>query len=241
MIGLLKIELLKLNRSLVLLVLLGIPGILYLMEVAIVATGNSSEEWLLVAVGGTSIFAFFLMSMTITAMTALQAQIEHSNNAWSYTLSLPVPRYKIFLAKAIISVLMLLVITILVGTVLILGGLTAGLISPENALTGDIPVKEVSMLLGLMWLAGLLMTAIQFVVAMRFTSFAIPAVVGIGGTLVSMIATSARQGLYFPWLLPINVQAAETGRAIQAVLTGSIGGIIVFLIGIIWLSRRDWN
>ena len=40
MIGLLKNELLKLNRSLVLLVLLGIPGVLYLLEVAIVATGN---------------------------------------------------------------------------------------------------------------------------------------------------------------------------------------------------------
>ena len=92
-----------------------------------------------------------------------------------------------------------------------------------------------------MMLAGLFMMAIQFVVSMRYSSFAIPVVVGIGGTFVGVVATSARQGIYFPWLLAVNVQASDPARAQQAILTGLIGGLVVFALGCVWLVRRDWK
>jgi len=238
---LIRTELIKLKRSLIRLIVLAIPAMMLILEVAIISTGNSADEWLTVAMGGTAIYGFFLLPMTVTAVTALQAQLEHGSALWSYTLSQPHSRVQVFTAKAIVTLLILSLITLLIGVALVGGGVLAGILVPEEALAGEIPITKISKILFLMILAGLLMIAIQFTVAMRFSSFAVPVVLGIFGTFVGVIATSAQQGIYFPWLMPVNVQSSDPARIEQVVLTGLIGGIIVFVLGCTWLSRRDWK
>lgn len=241
MFRLIRTELIKLKRSLVWLIILGIPVMMLILETAIIATGNSAGKWITVAMGGTAAYGFFLLPMTVTAVTALQAQLEHGSGLWSYTLSQPYSRNQLFVAKAIVTLMVMVIITFLIGLAVIGGGVLAGVLVPEEALAGEIPVTRISEILSLMLLAGLLMIAIQFTVAMRFSSFAVPVVLGILGTFVSVIATSAKQGIYFPWLMPVNVQNSDPARIEQVVVTGLIGGIIVFALGCIWLSRRDWK
>lgn len=233
-------EISKLKRSLILVLILGIPAMLMVVQFAFVVTGNAPQNWNILVKGGSAIWAYFLLPMTATALTALLAQIEHSSRGWSYVLALSYPKWMVFAAKAILSCSVMAVITFFVLLAILGGGTVGGLMSPENALNGTFPYLDAFILLLKMWVASWLLIAIQFTLAMRFSSFALPCIIGILGTFIAVVATSAKAGIYFPWLLPTNILASTSERSFQAILSGGFGGIIIFIISCYWLSRRDW-
>ena len=240
MLRLLLTDFIKLKRSLILLLILGIPAMLMIVQIAFVATGNAPSEWNVLAMSGSAIWAYFLLPMTATALTALLAHIEHNSRGWSYILTLPYPKWMVFLSKAILSSLIMAIISALILCAILLGGHIGGLLSPENALSGAFPFSDLPITLVKMWIASLLLIALQFTLAMRFSSFALPCIVGILGTFVAVVATSAKAGIYFPWLLPTNILASSPERAFQAMLSGGIGGVIFFALACFYLGRRDW-
>ncbi|MEM9599538.1 MAG: ABC transporter permease [Pseudomonadota bacterium] len=238
---LLLAEWLKLRRSLIWLLILSVPLMVFLLGVAVIATGNSTDQWDMLAMSGAAIWSFFLLPMTATALTALIAQLEHGSRGWSFMLALPHRKMAVFTAKALIVLAVMALISALVALANIASGIVAGWIAPDRAMQGTLPLALLAGIMSKMWLTGLLVVAIQFAVAMRYASFAVPIVVGIAGTFVAVVATSAKQGLYFPWLMATNVLNTDPARAEQALLMGSTGGVIVFTAAILWLSQRDWG
>lgn len=241
LLALVTAETLKLRHSLVNLLLIGIPTIVFVLLVAVLLSDNGPDHWDQLAMSGSAIWAYFLLPMTATAFTALQAQIEHAPNAWSHALTSPEGALKVFAAKAIISILALAAISVLIMAAILAGGMITSLWASDALLAGELPVWLLTKLMLWMWLAGFLLLAIQFAVSMAFASFAVPIVVGIGGTFIAIVATSAQAGIYFPWLLPVNILSSDTDRATQALITGFGGGLIVFIASCFWLSRRDWK
>lgn len=231
----------KLKRSLTLLLVLGIPCMMFVMQFVLLLNAKHAPDWSMFVMGGGAVWAYFLLPMTATALTALLAQIEHGPAGWSHVLALPYPKWMVFAAKAILVIALMALISVLLWFVLLGSGLLLGVIVPEKQLIGEVPALLLANLLTKMWFAGILVTAIQFTVAMAFRSFAVPVVVGIGGTFVALVATSAKAGIYFPWLLPTNILASDPSRALQAIITGLVGGLILFTFSCIWLGRRDWN
>jgi hypothetical protein len=234
-------ELTKLKGSLVILLVLGPPAMMVVMIPAAILTGNTADAWLPVTMGAAAIWAYLLMPLTMTALTALVAGLEHQSGGWTWTLSQPAPKPLIFAVKAIVCVLLMGLISAGVGAAVIAGVFIAQSIAPETALAGEPPITFLAMLLGRMLIASLLALAIQFAVAHAFSAFAVPIIVGISGTFVAVVATSAQAGIYFPWLFAVNMLAGEPARAEQALLSGLIGGVIVFAASCIWLARRDWR
>ena len=108
-------------------------------------------------------------------------------------------------------------------------------------MTDEIDWSQAVSLYSRMYVAAVFVTALQWLIATRIRSFAVAVSVGIGGTFVAVAATSSKWGLYFPWLMPVNILASEPERANLAMTYGLTGGILVYLVGIIWLSRRDWG
>lgn len=240
-IRMLRAEIGKLKGSLVLLLAVAPPLMMAVMGVAILASGNGPETWVQAGMGGAAVWAYFLMPLTITALTALVAGLEHQSGGWTWTLAQPGPKWLVFAAKAFVCVALTALITLGVAAGIIAGGLMGGAVAPDRALAGQIPIGLLADLLARMLGAGLFMLAIQFTVAHAFRTFAIPIIVGIGGTFVAVVATSSRAGLYFPWLLPVNMLAADQSNAAQALITGIVGGAIVFTAASLWLAGRDWR
>lgn len=240
-IRMLRAEIDKLKGSLVLLLAAAPPLMMAVMGVAILASGNGPESWVQAGMGGAAVWAYFLMPLTITALTALVAGLEHQSGGWTWTLAQPVPKWLVFAAKGLVCVALTALITVGVAAGIIAGGLVGGAVAPDRALAGQIPIGLLADLLARMLGAGLFMLAIQFTVAHAFRTFAIPIIVGIGGTFVAVVATSSRAGLYFPWLLPVNMLASDQSNAAQALLTGIVGGAIVFTAASLWLAGRDWR
>ncbi|WP_291845308.1 ABC transporter permease [Maricaulis sp.] len=241
MINVLIAEATKLRRSLVLLVAATPPVMVFALGALVVASGNAPEDWRVHTVAGAAIWAFFLLPMSVIGLTALIAQLEHGPNTWSHTLALPVPRWQVFLAKALVSLGLMAVVSAAVALASWTSALVGLQLGSEVEMAGQYDAMLALRLYGWMFVAGLLVMAIQWTLAMRFRSFAAPVSVGIGGTFVAVAATSAEKGLYFPWLMPVNVLASEGSRGDLAIAMGGIGGVIVFALAILWLSRRDWG
>lgn len=234
-------ETMKLKRSLVLLLAAAPPIMLGLMVIATTLTGNGPDTWQQLSMSGAAIWAYLLMPLTITALTALMASLEHGCAGWTWSLVQPVPKTIVFAAKAVVTVGLVALISAGIGASVLAAGLFVQLIAPDQAVSGTPPYALMAGLLFKMWLAGLFMTGLQFTIAHAVSSFATPVIVGIGGVFVSVVATSSEYGVFFPWLLPVNMLASEPERAQQALLTGSVGGVVIFALACVWLARRDWR
>ena len=209
MIGVIIADLIKLRGSLVLLVMAVPPVMMAVLGVLVIISGNSAGDWPRTALSGTAIWAYFLLPMTATGLTALLAQLEHSTGVWSHILATGTPRWQIFLSKGLIAFALMGTTSLLVGLAIFASGHVGGLVMPAEALEGIPPYGQIVSILTKMWAASLLVTAFQLAIALRFSSFALPVSVGIGGTFVAVAATSSKWGLVFPWLMPVNVLASE--------------------------------
>ncbi|HAQ35759.1 MAG: ABC transporter [Maricaulis sp.] len=241
MIRVMRAETLKLRRSLVAFVL-GVPPVMtFILTVLVQLSGESPGIWQFQMMATAGIWAYFLLPMTATGLTALLAQMEHGPGTWSQILATPTPKWQVFTGKIVMALALMALVSALIWVSIFASGYVGGWINPEEALAGTPPWWDAAKLLAKMFLASALLIAVQIGVALRFNSFALPVSVGIGGTFVAVAATSSKYGIYFPWLLPINMLASEASRAEFALMLGGLGGAALLAAIVIWLSRRDWH
>ena len=88
-------------------------------------------------------------------------------------------------------------------------------------------------------LASTLMCMIQLWVALRFRSFVPALVLGVGGTFVSVAAAAAREGAYFPWLMPLHIVSTDPTMQRTALFAGGIGGLLTLGAMVVHLGRRE--
>jgi hypothetical protein len=238
MITSLIVEARKLKGSLALVLCLVAPTLVSSF-LGLVCLRHATMSWREAMTGTTGLWSFFVLPMTVTALSALVAQIEHGPRAWDHILSLPVPRWRLFAAKAVVVMVLLGLMSVLLAIeIRVVGGLLRAF-APTRSPIGAFPwTYEIQVLTG-MWAASLFMTMIQLWVALRFRSFVAPLTLGIGGTFFAVMASGAGEGVYIPWFMPLNIIATDPARASQALQYGVIGGALTFLAMLLHLSRRE--
>jgi ABC-2 type transport system permease protein len=237
-IAVLACEFAKLKRSLVLLLCAAAPTFVSILAFVMLLDRKKPEAWGELLIGGSGLWAFFMLPMTVTALTVLVAQIEHGPRAWNHILTLPVPRWRFFAAKAAVVMTLTAAMSVVLFVQLPLAGLLAQAVKP-GCLAGSVPLREFAEVLVRMYLGSVLMVALQLWASLHFRSFVPPLVLGIGGTFVAVVATGARQGAYFPWLIPVNALASDVARANLALGVGLWGGVAVGVLMLAFLSRRQ--
>jgi hypothetical protein len=239
MLAVLSVELRKLNRSLALVLALAAPSLIGVFIFFNMLRGKTAQPWDMLLTGSTGIWAFFMLPMSVTALTALVAHMEHGPRSWDHLRALPLPRWQIYAAKAV-CVLGLVAAMSLLNLAITYGAVSAAAaIRPALAPTGDPGLTASLVLLGKVWLAGVLMVALQFWTALRFASFVPALVLGIGGTFFSVVATAAKQGVFFPWQMPVNMLSQEAWRVNTALGLGGGLGLAVLIIAVAHLGRRE--
>lgn len=239
MLAVLSVELRKLNRSLALVLALAAPSLIGVFIFFNMLRGDTPQPWTMWLGSSTGIWAFFMLPMSVTALTALVAHMEHGPRSWDHLRALPLPRWQIYAAKAV-CVLALVAVMSLLNLVLTIGAVSvAAAIKPALAPTGTLDLSGSLVLWGKIWLAGLLMVALQFWTALRFASFVPALVLGIGGTFFSVVATAAKQGVFFPWQMPVNMLSQEAWRVTTALGLGGGLGLVVLILAVAHLGRRE--
>ncbi|ADG09155.1 ABC transporter [Caulobacter segnis] len=239
MIAVLSVELRKLNRSLAAVLAVAAPsliGIIAFFSLLRAQHPMPWEKWLQMSTG---VWAFFMLPMSVTALTALVAQMEHGPRAWDHLRALPVARWKLYAAKAICVVALVVVMTLL-NQVITWGAVSAAsALKPAVAPVGPLDVSKALVLNAKVVAAALLMIAIQLWMALRFASFVPALALGIGGTFFSVVATSAKQGVFFPWQMPVNMLASQPWRVETALALGGGLGLLALIVAIAHLARRE--
>ena len=235
----LAVEIRKLNRSLAALLAVAAPSLIAIFTFFNMLRGKAPQPWDMWMVSACGVWAFFMLPMSVTALTALVAHMEHGPRSWDHLRALPLPRWRLYAAKA---VCVLALVALMSAAVLALtwGAVTLAVgIKPQVEPAGAFEAGRYAGLMGRMFLASVLMVAIQLWVALRYASFVPALAVGIGGTFFSVVATSAKQGAFFPWQMPVNLLATEAWRAQTALALGLGLGGVVMAAALVHLSRRE--
>ncbi|WGM30888.1 ABC transporter permease [Brevundimonas sp. NIBR11] len=239
MIAVLSVELRKLNRSLAAVLAIAASSLIAIFGFFMVLRGTRAQSWDMWMVSAIGIWAYFMLPMSVTALTALVAHMEHGPKSWDHLRSLPLPRWRLYAAKAAMVLLVVAIMSLL--TLLLTWGavVLATTLKPELTPTGPFELARYATTMGKVFLSALLMIAIQLWIALRFASFVPALVVGIGGTFFSVVATSAKQGVFFPWQMPVNMLATEAWRVNTALGLGCGLGLVVLALATVHLSRRE--
>ena len=239
MLAVLSVELRKLNRSLAAVLALAAPSLIAAFGFFMLLRGGQARPWAQWMQMATAVWAYFMLPMSVTALTALVAHMEHGPRAWDHLRALPVPRWRIYAAKAVCVIAL---VTAMTGLNLLLtwGAVSAAAaIKPAIAPTGALDWIGVLALNLKVVAAATLLTAIQLWTALRFASFVPALALGIGGTFFSVVATSAKEGVFFPWQMPVNMLASEAWRVETALALGGGLGLVAMALAIAHMAQRE--
>lgn len=154
-------------------------------------------------------------------------------------LTLPLPRWLPYAAKAACALAMVLVMSLLLAALAPLAVVVSGLAKPAVAASGTPDFLVFGLLLGRIFLAAWCLVAVQLWMALRYESFVPALALGIGGTFFAVVATSAKAGLALPWQIPVNQLASDPDRADLALLLGFSGGLVAFALMLWRMDRRE--
>lgn len=233
------VETFKLRRSLALLLMLIAPALVAVFQFFNLLRMERSSEWPMALQSAAAIWAFFMLPMSVTALTALIAHSEHGPRSWPHLRALPVPAWQLYAGKLVALLVTVFAMHALLALLSPMALALAGLLNPQATLQGPMHFGSHLGLLARICLAAWLLVAIQLWVALRYASFVPALALGIGGTFFAVVATSARIGVVLPWQIPVNQLASDPERAQLALLIGVLGGACAS-VGMVWhLSRRE--
>jgi ABC-2 type transport system permease protein len=231
-------ELMKLRRSLVMLVTLAAPLCVTAFAAIALGTRAGAVRWERFLDEGLAMWSFFMMPMSVTAVTALLAQLEHGSRMWNHLLALPCRRSSLFGAKAAVAGTLVLVMQLFVYLGLYAVGFAVSAAMPAHALVGDRQFDDMAIGMFAMALGAIPMVLMQLWVALRWRSFVVPLVVGILGTFFALVITASGINLYIPWLLQIYATMWPKPSGMIGVEAGLLGGALV-LLAMLWDLGRD--
>lgn len=229
-------EAIKLRRSLVLLLAGAAPTFVAVMVFLISWRTKGDVSYMSVTMNGAGLWAVAMLPLSITAVGLLMAQVEHGPKSWDHILTMPGARPRLYAAKALVMTAVVLAMSMLLWLMI---GLAASFVAVARPVDGTYYPTFLAALLAKMSAASLLTIILQLWISLRFRSFVPPLVVGIVGTFIAVAASGAREGIIFPWLMPLHVLASEPLAARTAIILGSLGGLLGAGLMIFDLSRRE--
>jgi ABC-2 type transport system permease protein len=219
----LSAEILKLKRSLALLLCVTAPMLVATISVLIVLRNDRVPDMEMFWSSASAIWAFAMLPLSVTALSVLLAQSEHGPRTWDHLLPLPGARPRLFLAKGAVMLGCVAGMSLLLGMLIWGGGEMVMMLRDTK---GALDPAALFALIGKMAVAATLLSIVQLWVALRFRSFVPPLALGIAGTFTAVAAAGAEEGAYFPWLMPLHMLAQAPGGQQTALLLGSLGGLV---------------
>lgn len=235
----LAVEAYKLRRSLAVLLATVAPLLIAVFVFFNLLRGEKPAPWTMPLQSSAAIWAFFMLPMSVTALTALVAQTEHGPRAWDHLHALPLPRWHLYAAKAACVLGLVAAMSLLLAALTSVAVASAGVAKPVVAATGAPHFAGYLLLLGRIFLASWLLVAVQLWIALRWASFVPALATGIAGTFFAVVATSAKIGVVMPWQIPVNQLASDPARADLALALGFAGGIVAFALMLWRMAQRE--
>ncbi len=237
-------EYLKLKRTLALRMTV-LPLIVVFLYFLVAMSGTPSfvrqntDVWASLARNSVQLWTLLMLPMFITLETSLLAGLEHSDRNWKYLLTMPVPRWTVYVSKLIVA----LTLVCLAHLVLFSGTMVSGMLlrafAPELKL-GALPMNLIAWPLAQISVAVVMAVAIQHWVSLRWPSFIAAMGFGMSAMVVGFLAVNSQDyGPWFPWSLTLHTLSPRGTFVIHPTLYSAIGAVVITVIGAWQFSRRD--
>ncbi len=240
-------ETLKLKRTLAVWMVLIAPSVVVALNFAMLLDRGAAylteadSAWQALAQNILLFWALLMLPLFITLETALLGGVDHNSQQWKHLYALPIPRWSIYAAKLIAAVSLIGASTLVLWLETIAAGLLLHGLKPEIATGGPVPAGELLQPMALTFLIAWCVIAVHQFVALRWPSFTFAIGFGIAAAVINfMIIQSDKWSKYFPWSWPGYAIMKENAAFLPvALVLGLAGGIIVGLIGMWIVSRRE--
>ena len=231
MMTLLRVEILKIRRSLALLMMLLCPLMVVLLSTGMLLKAGALAQgkaaaWQGFWLGNLALWCYFMLPLYIALITALLNGNEHKNHTWRLMLTLPVRSWQWYLAKVVLAWGLvcganLCLLLLCAAVVMLLGGL-------GYSLNGAWAFPVYWGLLKISF-ACLPVVVIQHAVSWRFANIVLPLGLGIVATMGILQLGSSKYWVWFPWSYPLMAtNGSDTAMQLQAVALalGVAGGAL---------------
>src|SRR6478672_10635023 len=126
----LAVEAYKLRRSLALVLAAVAPLLIAVFLFFNLLRLGKPMPWSVSLQSSAGIWAFFMLPMSVTALTALVAHTEHGPRSWDYLRALPRPRWHLYAAKAVCVLGVVAAMSLLLALLGIVAVQAAGWVKP---------------------------------------------------------------------------------------------------------------
>jgi len=196
MLSILKSECYKLLKSKIILLVLVIPFIILPIGMIDSLDLEDLNQWYSKLITINLSYGLLVLPLITGVFAGIICRYEHQAGGWKQLLTLPVTRGRIYCAKYIVLVLLLLVMQILYPGSVYLIGIIEGITDP-------FPMDIVWKITFGGWIATFPLIALQLWMSTVFKSFAAPFAVNVIFTLPTLlIINSEKFGPYYPWAQP---------------------------------------
>lgn len=231
-------EILKLRRSLALLLCVAAPFCVAALGTVIAFDRKAAVplDRFMLSVPG--IWSYMMLPLAVTALSVLMAQMEHGSKSWNHILTLPRARPNVYLAKALVMIGLVALMSALLFVFTLTGAALLALLHPVGV-TGEPDPGRLAGVLARMAIASGLVCMLQLWVALRYRSFVVPLIFGITGTFVAVATLGAGKAAWFPWVLATDVLATRPAQQQLGLMLGGVGGAAALVLMLAHLSRRE--
>ena len=229
LLRLIRAERMKLKRSpvwIAFILMPVIPAVLgtinYLGNIEIL-----DSEWYSLWTQHTIFTSYFFLPIMIGIYCAYIMRLEQNNHNWNKTLTMPVPKSEIFLAKLITVTFMILISEIWIGALLVLSGKIIGM-------TAALPIKNIIIWCLFGTLGGMVMAAAQLVISMFIKSFALPIGISLVGGISGLVFLAKNLGHIWPYSLMAYGMNSNSPQ--QMIESGYIPFVLICIVYIALFS-----
>lgn len=177
--------------------------------------------------------------------------IEHKSDTWKTLFTLPIPKWSVYGAKYVYTILLLFICLMLFPAFTVLFGNLLGLIQPKLRFAGHHIEKEIFQLYSKLFLASLGLLSVQFLMSLIWKDFLKPMGIGLVGTVAGVILAGTVRWEYayaFPYSQPLqsimNMGKKVNGKAGFSLLTPEVQAslliaVLIFAAGYFIIQRKS--
>ena len=238
-------EVAKLKRTLALGMAVVAPLVIVILYFMIAMFGGGplvrqgTDTWVTLSRSTVQLWTLLMLPMFITLETSLLAGLEHTDRNWKFLLSLPIPKWTVYVAKLIVVIVLIW----LAHTVLVAGTMASGAIMKQfkpELRVGALRIAEIGWPMMKISLAVLLAVTIQHWVSLRWASFVTAMGFGMAAMVAGFLAAnSGDYGPWFPWSLTLHTLRPRITLVVNPMIYSVVAGALVAVVGAWHFTRRE--
>ena len=183
-----------------------------------------TSKWYSLWTQHTIFTSYFFLPIMLGIYCAYIMRLEQNNHNWNKTLTMPVPKSEIFLAKLLTVTCMILLSEIWIAGLLIISGKIIGM-------TAAFPLKEIIIWCSFGTLGGMVMAAAQLIISIFIRSFALSVGISLGGGISGLVFLAKNLGHLWPYSLMAYGMNSNSPQELLA--SGYVQFVVICLIYII--------